>query len=199
MNFRLSFWFRKRRKKRCVAGHGNKLENIPKKAKVLIFGNNNMISFEKPVEGFHGTIQIGAPDSPTNNARIMIGKHIQANGVVILLLEDGSEIIIGDDCLISADVAIWGSDSHAIFSQNEGSLLNKGRNIHIGNHVWIGLRATILKNVILPDNCIVGAGAIVSSSIHPESGDIIAGNPACVVKKGVSWSKARPNDFFLTK
>ena len=52
--------------------------------------------------------------------------------------------------------------------------------VSIGNDVWIGARAIILKGVHIGDGAIVGAGAVVTRDIPPYS--ICAGVPARVVK-----------------
>ena len=59
----------------------------------------------------------------------------------------------------------------------------------IGNHVWVGARAVILKNTIIPDNCIVGFSSVVSSKtfIGEKGHCIAAGNPAKIIKRDISW------------
>jgi len=56
-----------------------------------------------------------------------------------------------------------------------------GEAICIGDDVWIGAGATILKGVNLGDGCIVAAGSVVLRGHYPPN-TIIAGNPAHVVK-----------------
>ena len=53
--------------------------------------------------------------------------------------------------------------------------------VTIGDHVWIGARATILPGVTLGEGCVIGAGAVVTKSIPPYS--IAVGNPARVIKE----------------
>ena len=53
--------------------------------------------------------------------------------------------------------------------------------VRIGNNTFIGARALILPGVNIGDDCIVGAGSVVTKSVP--NGSIIAGNPARVVKK----------------
>ncbi len=69
-----------------------------------------------------------------------------------------------------------------------GKILNSVREMKIGNHCWVGRNVTILKNTKLADDTIVGFGAVVSSSFA-ESHTAIAGNPAKVVKKGITWAQ----------
>ena len=57
--------------------------------------------------------------------------------------------------------------------------------IKIGNHVWIGQGATILKGVTIGNNSIIAAGAIVTKDIPANC--IAAGVPARVIKEDVNW------------
>ena len=59
-------------------------------------------------------------------------------------------------------------------------------NVHIGNHVWIGMNAVLLKNIEVQDNSIIGAGAVVSGKFS-ESNCILVGNPAKIVRRGINW------------
>jgi acetyltransferase-like isoleucine patch superfamily enzyme len=53
--------------------------------------------------------------------------------------------------------------------------------VKIGDNVWIGMNAVILKGVTIGDNSVVAAGAVVTKSVPPNI--IVAGNPAVEVKK----------------
>lgn len=48
--------------------------------------------------------------------------------------------------------------------------------IDIGNNVFIGNRATVLRGVTIGDNCVVAAGAVVASDVAPNS--VVGGVPA---------------------
>ena len=53
--------------------------------------------------------------------------------------------------------------------------------VEIGDDVWVGANATILKGVTIGSGSIVASGAVVTRGIYPPR-SIIAGNPARVVK-----------------
>lgn len=98
----------------------------------------------------------------------------------------GSRITIGDDCAIAYDVKIIDSDFHVLMYDGvETSRL--GTEIRIGNHVWIGAGATILKNVRIGDGAVIAAGAVVTKDVPPNT--LVAGCPAVVVKENVEWKK----------
>lgn len=64
-----------------------------------------------------------------------------------------------------------------------GHPASKG-NIVIGNDVWIGNDVIILSGVTIGDGAVIGAGSVVTKSIEPYN--IVAGNPAIVLKKRFS-------------
>lgn len=76
------------------------------------------------------------------------------------------------------------SDFHKIFNmQNE--IINLPSPVHIGNHVWIGCRSTILKGVNIPDNSVVAAGSVMTKSFS-ESYYIYGGNNLRL-KNNIDW------------
>lgn len=97
----------------------------------------------------------------------------------------GQSVKIGKGTLIAAAVYISDCDHKlplAKFRDNPTapeSLV--GSPVVIGEHVWIGTHAVILKGVEIGDNSIIGAGSIVTKSVPPNS--IAVGNPAKVIKK----------------
>ena len=53
---------------------------------------------------------------------------------------------------------------------------DKGGDITIGDHVWIGYRAIILPGITIGEGAVVGAGSVVTKDVEPFT--IVAGNPA---------------------
>jgi len=90
-------------------------------------------------------------------------------------------IKIGKDVAISHDVTIMDSDTHRVI-QND---YNNTEPIVIGNHVWIGSRAMILKGVKIGDGAVIAAGAIVTNDVPSHS--LVAGVPARVIKNNIKW------------
>lgn len=80
-------------------------------------------------------------------------------------------IEIGDFVTISTNVTILAHDN-STYKQN---LHTKIGGVWIGNHVFIGSGTTILPNVRVGNNVIVGANSLVSKSL-PSDG-VYAGNP----------------------
>ncbi len=57
----------------------------------------------------------------------------------------------------------------------------EGNPVVIGRHCWIGANVVILPGVVLGDNCVVAAGAVVHRSF--DTGSIVGGVPAVLIKK----------------
>jgi acetyltransferase-like isoleucine patch superfamily enzyme len=93
-----------------------------------------------------------------------------------------SKISIGNNVMIGSNVMIVAFDHKAEISytpfQKQGYLEG---DIIIKDNVWIGYGATILKNVNIGNNCVVGAGSVVHSSIPDNC--VVLGNPAKIIKK----------------
>jgi sugar O-acyltransferase (sialic acid O-acetyltransferase NeuD family) len=53
--------------------------------------------------------------------------------------------------------------------------------VSVGGAAFLGMNATILPNVAIGPNSVVGAGAVVTRDVA--SGDVVAGNPARVMRR----------------
>lgn len=115
------------------------------------------------------------------NAKCTFGHHTYLNRSATI--DCTQEVHIGDYCAISDNVQILDSDFHTI--TYDGKTSEKSKPIHIGNHVWIGRSAIILKGITIGDGAIIGAGSIVTKSIPPRC--LAVGNPARVIKENVEW------------
>lgn len=85
-------------------------------------------------------------------------------------------IVIGSDCLIAPFVYIVDSDHEIARDQLINEQPNVTAPVVIGNDVWIGTGAKILKGVTISDGAVIAAGAVVSSDVGPY--EIHGGIPA---------------------
>lgn len=89
-------------------------------------------------------------------------------------------IVIGDNVSITADVSILTHDfCSSVFRQKYYDYVSGRSKVVIGNNVYIGQKAMILRGVTIGDNVIIGAGAIVTKDIPSDS--VVAGIPARVI------------------
>ncbi|WP_415423490.1 acyltransferase [Serratia marcescens] len=91
---------------------------------------------------------------------------------------------IGSGCNISWGCQFLDDDFHAIYYENKKKEYDNI--IKIGNCVWIGCNVSIFKGVHIASGCVVAANSVVTG-VFLEENCLIAGNPAKVVKKNISW------------
>lgn len=95
---------------------------------------------------------------------------------------------IGEGVVISHNVTIEDYDGHQLYEiAEDGSKISKeiATPVKIGNHVWIGAKATILKGVTIGDGAVVAAGSVVTSDVPPNC--VCAGVPARIIKENIQW------------
>ena len=92
-----------------------------------------------------------------------------------------ASISIGSDCAIGRGVVIRDFDGHSV----DGSVSSSP--IHIGDKVWIGNHATVLKGVTVGNGAVIAAGSVVTKNIPPNC--LVAGVPAVIKKRNVKWNK----------
>lgn len=91
------------------------------------------------------------------------------------------QITIGSGAAISEGVIIRDSDNHAIAGSDKPVCAP----ITIGDGVWIGMNAVILKGVTIGSGSVIAAGALVNSDIPDHC--LAAGVPARVIRQGIEW------------
>ena len=111
--------------------------------------------------------------------KLEIGNNVSIGRSTMIAIKD--HLIIGNDTEISPFVFIC-DQSHGIepgkLITNQKSQIEK---VIIGNDVWIGTGAVVLKGVRIGNGSVVGANSVVNKDI-PEN-EIWAGNPVKYIKK----------------
>lgn len=114
------------------------------------------------------------------NAKICIGSRFRSSGVTLCA---ASGISIGDRVTMGANVIVTDTDFHACDPQIRSSMddANQAKNaeVAIGDDVFVGMNALILKGVMIGRGATIGAGSVVTKDV-PE-GAVAAGNPAKVI------------------
>ncbi len=108
---------------------------------------------------------------------IVVGDHVfVGSGCEFNITQ---RITIGNDCLIASGVRFvdhdHGTDARGLMRVQPGVAAE----IIVGDDVWIGANAVVLKGVTIGAGAMVGAGAIVTHSVDPFS--IVAGVPAKLI------------------
>lgn len=169
---------------------------------VTVTGSGNRISIARPY--VCGRIEISiaggasvtiGPDCVISTVHVValggsvsIGARVNFNGPSVFRADEGRSVSVGDDCLFAEEVRVWTSDMHSIVDVKTRRRVNPARDVRIGNRVWVGDRALVLKGASVGDGSIVGASAVLSG--HVPENCIAVGNRAKVVRRGVSWDKS---------
>jgi acetyltransferase-like isoleucine patch superfamily enzyme len=84
---------------------------------------------------------------------------------------------IGDGTLIAFHAVVFAHDLSRHFHTHT----------YIGRNCFIGAHAIIMPGVTIGDQCIVGAGSVVTNDVA--AGSIVGGNPARVLRSGIKTVK----------
>lgn len=133
----------------------------------------------------HASINMeGSPGS-----KLKIGRGFFVWGCYFAMANEANlSLTIGDDCMFASGITFRCTDGHTIIDKSTNEIINHSSPTYIGNHVWVGANATILKGSLVPDNSIVATSAVITKK-YDETNIILAGNPARIVKHNIEWDK----------
>jgi acetyltransferase-like isoleucine patch superfamily enzyme len=126
---------------------------------------------------------------------VVVGRHTYGyDRHTFPMFTEGAEIAVGAFCSFSPGVRVIGGGEHVTSRASTFPLntflfdpakrtspdaVDTGPTI-IGNDVWIGIDATILSGVTVGHGAVVGARAVVTTSVPPYA--VVVGNPARIVR-----------------
>jgi acetyltransferase-like isoleucine patch superfamily enzyme len=90
-------------------------------------------------------------------------------------------VSIGEQCIVADRVMLIDFDHNV--AEVERPIRVQGiykRDVRVGNNVWIGHGAQILRGVTIGDNAIIGASAVVSKDVPANA--VVAGVPARIIR-----------------
>lgn len=135
----------------------------------------------------------------TPAGEVIFGNSVFLGGAKIICR---SRIEFGDNIFVAWGVYLYDHDSHSTdfrerrkdlaqqmkdyragrdFIENKNWDVVKSAPIKVGNDVWVGMEAVILKGVTIGEGAIIAARSVVTKDVPPWS--IVAGNPAQVVRE----------------
>jgi acetyltransferase-like isoleucine patch superfamily enzyme len=100
---------------------------------------------------------------------------------------------IGEECVI-ADRAMFIDFDHGIV-EVERTIRKQGiykRDVEVGNNVWIGYGACILRGVSVGDNSVIGTNSVVTKDVPANA--VVGGIPARIIRmreapQDLSWER----------
>lgn len=115
---------------------------------------------------------------------VIIGKNVYI-GPGAAIRGDFGKIIIEDGCNVQENCTIHMFPGVTVLLK-ENTHIGHGAIIHgavIGKNCMIGMNAVVMDNVILEEECIVGALSFVKADQHIPSRSLLVGNPAKITRK----------------
>ena len=116
-----------------------------------------------------------------------IGRNFFAN--FNFTVQDDAEVTIGDNCNFGPNVTIVTPIHPLLPNERKAMLAADGtqkhlcyaRPVHIGSNCWFGASVTVCPGVTIGDNCVIGAGSVVTRDIPDNS--FAAGVPCRVIRE----------------
>jgi acetyltransferase-like isoleucine patch superfamily enzyme len=157
----------------CFIGPGVTLQ-IGKTARVEL-GRWSWLGHGTKIRCHEGVVSIGAKTVMGQECTISAFQHVS----------------IGRECVIADRVMLIDFDHGVV--EVERAIRLQGiykRDTRVGNNVWIGYGACILRGVTVGDNAIIGTGAVVTADVPANA--VVGGVPARLIRmrkapKGLRW------------
>jgi acetyltransferase-like isoleucine patch superfamily enzyme len=121
---------------------------------------------------------------------LKIGDSTMLYSVKVSSSTKGDKFFVGDNCILTGCTLLGHDASPALYISelnNKKDVYRSGARssyrmpIIIGDNVFVGVGSIILPGITIGDDVIVAAGSIVTKNI--DSGNVVAGNPAKVIKR----------------
>lgn len=129
-----------------------------------------------------GTVVLEYAQLQVEGGSLVIGRDCLIGRGSVVICADRIEI--GEGTLIAEHVTIRDQDHN---HRGDGRLVSQGSTtapIRIGHDVWLGAKVTVTRGVEIAPHAVVGANAVVTSSL-PQRG-VYVGAPARLLSREVS-------------
>ncbi len=120
--------------------------------------------------------QLWTPFFTDFGKNIRVGKNVFINHACTFM--DRGGITLGDNVFIAPKVCLI-TENHGIAPSARRTLTSKP--VVLCDNVWVGAGAIILPGVTVGENSVVGAGAVVTHDVPPNT--VVAGSPAGIIRK----------------
>lgn len=161
---------------------------------LLILKNGRRLAIHSRQRDWEKTISVIIEGSDSS---ISIGARNHFRQMMTLRALNGGKIVFGNDCFCNSNVSITAMKS--IYIGNGTKIANNvvitdhdhdyhhnnigyvSAPIQIGDRVWIGANAVILKGVTIGDHAVIAAGSVVNHDVPAYC--VAAGVPARLIKE----------------
>jgi acetyltransferase-like isoleucine patch superfamily enzyme len=122
--------------------------------------------------------------------------HLAPTAVVnnALFNLSSGEISVGEHTFFGHNVCVLTGthDTNKFGPERKNAIPKQGRDVVIGEGVWVSSNATVLGPCTIGDHAVVGAGSLVQKDVEPYS--VVAGVPAKEIKRLTPPGKREEED-----
>lgn len=167
------------------------------------------------IYSFNGFIPVIKPSSFVHPQASVTGNVIIGENVYIgpgaAIRGDWGQIIIEDGCNVQENCTIHMFPGTTVLLK-KGAHIGHGAIIHggtIGKNCLIGMNSVVMDDVVIEEECIIGALSFIPAKTHIERRSLCVGNPAIRIKdvsdemiswktKGTALYQALPSECHAT-
>lgn len=185
----------------CAYINANSVIDIDRKASIHYNDNGFLVlgTERSSFRGWAGSTKLYIKD---NSSMTLFGMNQIGSGSLVWLIGGGrltikgggftagkniiiakESVEIGERCQIAWGATISDHDFHKTYTNGIQNIETSP--VKIGDDVWIGMNATILKGVTIGNKAIIGAGSIVTKDVP--AGAMVAGSPAKIIKDNIEF------------
>lgn len=125
-----------------------------------------------------GDVLIEQPFYCDYGYNIHVGRNFYSN--FNMVVSDEAPVTFGDNVFVGPNCGFY-TACHPIDAEERNKGLEYARPITVGNNVWFGAQVAVLPGVTIGDNCVIGAGSVVTRDIPANT--VAVGNPCRVIKR----------------
>lgn len=118
--------------------------------------------------------RVMTPTTVVRGRNVRIGRGVVVMNNVLFMSAGG--ITIEDEARVAANVQLI-SNNHDLHNHD----LLRCKPVLLKRNCWIGAGATILPGVTVGENAVVGAAAVVTHDVPPNT--VVVGNPARIIRR----------------
>ncbi len=133
--------------------------------------------FRKILGTTQGPFIIESPFHCDYGYNIELGENFYMNVNCVIL--DEAKVTFGNNVFIAPNCAFY-TAGHPFDVDQRNRGLEYAKPITVGNNVWIGGNVVVVPGVTIGDNCVIGAGSVVTKDIPANS--LAVGNPCKVIR-----------------